>query len=471
MQSDDLAGKPLRAFTRAFGQATPALALDAASEGSIEEQRERAITGLSARERVMTMLLGGLAVAAGLAFAVLGPWNRDLSIPLLVALLVAYTIASKVEFEVGTGTAVPTQLVLVPMLFCLPLAIVPLTVACGLVLGSLSETIRSRAPLSRALSPLSSSWHAFGPAIVFTAFAVNDPTWDEWPVYVLALTAQFGFDAASSALGDRIALGPLPPRYLAAFAWVFAIDASLAPLGLALAIASTQAPYSFLVALPVIGLFGFFARERRTRIDHALELSSAYRGTALLLGDVIEADDAYTGSHSRDVVELSLAVADDLKLDPQTRRQVEFTALLHDVGKIHIPSEIINKRGPLTADERTIVETHTVEGESMLLGVGGALAEIGSLVRSCHERWDGKGYPDQLLTEQIPLVSRIVCACDAFNAMTTDRSYRAALPLVEALRELRANSGTQFDPVVVASLMRVACSATPSGNAATIIAA
>jgi HD-GYP domain-containing protein (c-di-GMP phosphodiesterase class II) len=442
-----------RAWAPVAGPSGPAL--DPASEAAIEEQRVRSASSLSDRERVTAVVLGGLAVVAGALFAALGPWTHPLSAPMLITLLGAYVFASTIEFEVGSGTAIPTQLVLVPMLFCLPLAIVPLTVACGLLLGSLTESIRARAPISRALASLSSSWHAFGPALVFAGFGVTQPAWGDWPIYLVALGAQFAVDVSSSALSDRIALGPLPPRYLAAFGWVFAIDAALAPLGLALAIASTEAPYSFLVAVPVIALFGFFARERRGRIGHALELSSAYRGTALLLGSVIEADDAYTGSHSRDVVELSLAVADDLGLDQRTRRQVEFTALLHDVGKIHVPSEIINKRGPLTAAERAVVERHTLEGEAMLLGVGGALAEIGSLVRSCHERWDGKGYPDRLLTEETPLVSRIVCACDAYNAMTTDRSYRAALAPAEAERELRANAGTQFDPVIVASLLRV----------------
>ncbi|MFN0154078.1 MAG: HD-GYP domain-containing protein, partial [Gaiella sp.] len=269
------------------------------------------------------------------------------------------------------------------------------------------------------------------------------------------LAAQFGFDASSSAIGDRIALGRLPARYLSAFGWVFLIDACLAPAGLAFAIASAQAHYSFLVALPVVALLSVFARERRSRIDHALELTGAYRGTALLLGDVIEADDAYTGSHSRDVVQLSLAVADDLGLDAATRRQVEFTALLHDVGKIRIPAEVINKRGPLDPEELALMRTHTVQGEAMLTGVGGVLAEIGRLVRSCHERWDGKGYPDGLLTDETPLVSRIVCACDAYNAMTTDRSYRRALDDAEAVQELRAGAGTQFDPLVVSALLRV----------------
>jgi HD-GYP domain-containing protein (c-di-GMP phosphodiesterase class II) len=167
----------------------------------------------------------------------------------------------------------------------------------------------------------------------------------------------------------------------------------------------------------------------------------------------VEADDAYTGIHSRDVVELTLRVADELGLSARERRDAEFAALLHDVGKVRIPNEIINKPGPLTPEERAVMERHTIEGERLLHRVGGLLGEIGRVVRSCHERWDGKGYPDGLAGEQIPLLARIVACCDAFNAMTSDRSYRKAMPIADAVAELRRASGTQFDPVVVDALI------------------
>jgi HD-GYP domain-containing protein (c-di-GMP phosphodiesterase class II) len=211
--------------------------------------------------------------------------------------------------------------------------------------------------------------------------------------------------------------------------------------------------------LPLVALLRVFSHERQRRLDHALELSGAYRGTAFLLGDVVEADDAYTGSHSRHVVDLVLAVADALKLPEAERRDAEFVALLHDVGKIRIPASIINKPGALDAEERAVIETHTIEGERMLDRVGGLLGHVGRLVRSCHEHWDGNGYPDRLAGEDIPRVARIVCACDAFSAMTTDRPYRAARTEDEALEELRRCAGTQFDPQVVAALARVSAAA------------
>jgi HD-GYP domain-containing protein (c-di-GMP phosphodiesterase class II) len=213
--------------------------------------------------------------------------------------------------------------------------------------------------------------------------------------------------------------------------------------------------YAFLLVLPVAIILTVFAGERGRRITEEIKLWRTLRGTVELLGDIIEADDAYTGTHSQGVVELVLAVTDVLDLSPEERTQAEFAALLHDVGKIRIPKTIIQKPGPLTADERRLIETHTVEGERILDRVGGSLAEVGRLVRSCHERYDGTGYPDHLAGEDIPLVARIVCCCDALNAMTTDRPYRAALSAAEAKAELRACSGTQFDPRVVEAVITV----------------
>jgi HD-GYP domain-containing protein (c-di-GMP phosphodiesterase class II) len=231
------------------------------------------------------------------------------------------------------------------------------------------------------------------------------------------------------------------------------IDVVLAPIGFLAAISGSTV--SLLMPLLLLSLLARFAHERKQAIDRAMELGRAYRGTAYLLGDVIEADDAYTGAHSRDVVELSLAVGDRLGLGSRERQAVELVALLHDVGKIKLPNEIIRKQGPLTADERALIERHTVEGEQLLLKVGGLLGEVGAMVRSCHERWDGKGYPDRLAGEAIPRVARIICCCDAFNAMTTDRSYRKGRSVGAAAAELRRCSGTHFDPAVVEALLSV----------------
>jgi HD-GYP domain-containing protein (c-di-GMP phosphodiesterase class II) len=397
----------------------------------------------------------GIAVAAGfVASAALVHGGPPARVHELLFFVVLYAVVARVEFEIGTGSAVPTQLVLVPMLFALPIGLVPAAIACGLILRSLGDRPWPLRDPARVFPLFLSSAHAFGPVLVI-AFAGGLPLrWSAWPVYTAALLAQFVFDfgnAGVNAIANRIPLRTL----IGFFGIVFAVDAALAPIGLVLAIATRPMPELAIVVLPLVGLLRYFGHERQRRIDHALELSDAYRGTALLLGDVVEADDAYTGSHSRHVVDLVLAVCDELELSVSDRRDAEFVALLHDVGKIRIPGEIINKPGKLDAEERAIIETHTIEGERMLEQVGGLLGHIGRLVRSCHEHWDGGGYPDGLLGEATPLVARIVCACDAFSAMTTDRPYRAARTPAEAVAELERCAGTQFDPRVVEALARL----------------
>ena len=171
-------------------------------------------------------------------------------------------------------------------------------------------------------------------------------------------------------------------------------------------------------------------------------MTRSFRGTAFLLRDLLEEDDEYTGHHTEDVVALSVGVAEQMGVSEEIRRETELGALLHDIGKIHIPDAIINKPGPLDDAEWALMKTHTIEGQRMLDQVGGLLTSVGLVVRASHERFDGGGYPDGLAGEAIPLAARIVAACDSFNAMTTTRSYRKALPVSHAVEELRRCAGT-----------------------------
>lgn len=426
------------------------------SDELVRDTRERVRRrGLEARARTVFAIGGLLATAAIVASAVLVHGGPTFSLFRASLFAVLYALACRVAFEIGIGSAIPTQLVLVPMLFALPVGTVPAVVAVGLMLQTLGDRPWPLRRPERVLPLMASAAHALGPALVI-AYAHGLPLrWSAWPVYVTALIAQFALDfsnAALNATANRVGFIKLTH----VMRLVYLVDAALAPIGLAFAFATRSHPELIVLALPLVALLRTFSRERKQRIDNALELSDAYRGTAFLLGDVVEADDAYTGSHSRHVVDLVLGVSDALGLDESDRRDAEFVALLHDVGKIRIPSSIINKPGPLDADERAIIETHTIAGEEMLSTVGGLLGHIGRLVRSCHEHYDGNGYPDRLAGEEIPLVARIVCACDAFSAMTTDRSYRKARTKYEALAEIQRCAGTQFDPRVVAALVSVA---------------
>ena len=251
---------------------------------------------------------------------------------------------------------------------------------------------------------------------------------------LLALAAQFACDFAASVVARALYGGPCIRELVAEYRPVYPIDLALSPLGLAVAFATIVAhsQLALLLIAPLFGMLRFFSRERHERLAQLAELNDAYQGTALLLGDVVEADDTYTGEHCKGVVRLSLEVARELGLDADRQRNVEFGALLHDVGKIAVPKEIINKPGKLDEREWAIIKTHTIEGQRMLETIGGFMSEIGRIVRASHERWDGSGYPDGLRGEAIPLEARIVSACDAFNAMTTTRSYRKAMPLADA---------------------------------------
>jgi HD-GYP domain-containing protein (c-di-GMP phosphodiesterase class II) len=419
----------------------------------VRATRARNQTRLAWRARIAFSLSGVTVGLAAVACAGLLRGGPSFSLWWLGLFVGLYALVSRVEFEIGGGYAIPTQLVLVPMLFILPTGLVPLAVAGGLVLRTVADRPWPLRDPGRALPLVGSAAHALGPSLVIALAGGLPLRWSAWPIYLAALGAQFAFDFGASLVGT-VGQGVRARALLGFLGYAWGVDIALAPLGLTVAFATVAHPALVALTLPLVALLRTFARERQRRIDHALELSDAYRGTAFLLGDVIEADDEYTGSHSRHVVDLVLAVADELQVSVTDRRDAEFVALLHDVGKIRIPAEIINKPGKLDACERAVIETHTIEGEQMLERIGGLLAHVGRLVRSCHEHWDGNGYPDQLAGTAIPLVARVVCACDAFSAMTTDRSYRAARTEAESLEEMVRCAGTQFDPDVVAALVR-----------------
>ncbi len=183
-------------------------------------------------------------------------------------------------------------------------------------------------------------------------------------------------------------------------------------------------------------------------------LERTFLSTVEALTNALEAKDEYTSSHARWIRDMSVKVAKELGLDAETLKRVELGALFHDIGKIGIPSSILGKPGPLTAEERKLIETHPELGERILAPIE-QLEHVRPIVRACHERYDGAGYPDGLAGETIPLEARIIFVCDAFHAMTTTRPYAMALPLEEARRRLREAAGSQFDPSIVEVCLRV----------------
>jgi putative nucleotidyltransferase with HDIG domain len=420
----------------------------------VEEARARDAQPLAGRE-------GASRYGAALALVVVafGLWvaapPEAVDVPLLIALVLGLAGAARILFEIGPAYTAPVQLVVVPLLLLFPPAVALPAVAAGLVLSLVPDVLRGDVHPDRLAVGVGNAWFAVGPAVVLAIAGGDHVSLELWPLYLVALGAQFLCDAVVTGAIEWYGLG-LPPRAqvrTVLAAWV--LDALLAPVALAVAYAGDHAPWAALLGLPLAALLGVFARQRREGLDAALELSAAYRRTAVLLGDVLEADDEYTGSHSHHVVELAAAVAEQLGLDRRRTHLVELGALLHDVGKIRIPKEILLKPGPLDDAEFEEMKRHTIYGQELLDRVGGPLSQVGAIVRASHERFDGRGYPDGLSGRGIPLESRIVGACDAFSAMTTDRPYRGAMPLADALAELRRCAGSQFDPAVVDALCAV----------------
>jgi putative nucleotidyltransferase with HDIG domain len=434
---------------------SPAHQIDAAAARRVEQSLADSRRRMDARQRRVELASALLSILAAAALAVLADAERAFDLPLAAAFVACYVGMASVAFNVGAGYVVPTQLIFIPMLLLLPTPFVPLLVIIAAVLARLPSVIRAEAVAQRLVLAINDATFALAPAVVLVALGAQLPDWGAWPAYVAAVAVQFGADALREAARARLT-GILPVRVMLAEVYeACRLDALLIPIGLLAAFAAVDAPATALLVLPLVALLAVFARERDAGIAQTLELGRAYRGTALLLCDLLEEDDEYTGHHTQDVVELSMRVADELGVDEHVRSQTEMGALLHDIGKIHIPDAIINKAGPLDDEEWAVMKTHTIEGQKMLDRVGGLLGTVGLVVRASHERFDGRGYPDGLAGEEIPFAARIVAVCDSFNAMTTTRSYRKAMPVADAVAELRRCSGSQFDPVVVEALLAV----------------
>ncbi|GGY89420.1 HD-GYP domain-containing protein [Streptomyces poonensis] len=210
-----------------------------------------------------------------------------------------------------------------------------------------------------------------------------------------------------------------------------------------------RSPYgpaaALLVLLPMYVSCWVFAQYHRER--------AAHQATIRALVQAVDIKDGYTRGHSERVGQASVMIARELGMADERVELVRFAGILHDVGKLGVPTRLLRKDGPLTPEERRIVELHPEYGHEMVRGIG-FLGEARSAVLHHHERLDGSGYPYGLAGDRIPEPARVVAVADAFDAMTSTRSYRRARPVAAALEELRRCAGTQFDPVMVGALVR-----------------
>ncbi len=338
--------------------------MDPVAEQLHEERKERLQLRARSRHFYVALASGAVVLVVSLALALTHqPVRIDLDAT--AAVIAAYVALWHVEFEVGPVTVSPVQAAAVAMWFVVDPAGLPLTIVTAQVLAFLVRGLHRRAGVARTARGLvfsvADASFILGPTIVLLALAPTEPGLSSAWIFLLALGAQFAFDVLVTTIRAKLAGGSLMP--LSDWRWLWSIDAALAPLGVAIAVATSTNDAAPLALLPLAAILGQFARERDERIQHALELSSAYRGTARLMGDVLEADDAYTGGeHTQGVVGLALALGEAVGLDPRQMRDLEFGALLHDIGKLRVPNEIINKPGKLNDEEWAIIKRHPATG-------------------------------------------------------------------------------------------------------------
>ncbi|MGB1584113.1 MAG: HD-GYP domain-containing protein [Solirubrobacterales bacterium] len=257
-----------------------------------------------------------------------------------------------------------------------------------------------------------SAFHLF--PLLFLAFFY----WGQWPVMVTGFIAWSGVFVGAELMRDgSVSLEQLivtMPTFLAT---------------------------SMLVGVLAYRVRGVSRTERRR-----------FKATVEALCAALSARDGYTGEHSAETLELVTAVTGQLALPGDQVESISDVALLHDIGKIGIPNEVLHEPGKLSDQQWEVMKQHPVIGERIVARIPG-LEDVAKAIRHEHERWDGNGYPDGLRGSEIPLASRIVLVCDAYHAMTSDRPYREAMPISDARAELVRHAGTQFDPVVVGALL------------------
>ncbi len=407
-------------------------------------------------ERVV-MLVIALAVAAcaGLIATSQGLLATASKQPAQVATLLALTLALQM-FSVqvyGRGSVSVSAIGVLTSAFLFDTG----TAMAVAVLAAVAQWIRSRSQLYKLVFDASNfALAAAAASLVFQAL-------DDWrlPAAVLAGLVYAAINNGLLCLAMSLAEHtPVATIWFERLHWARFHFAMFGPLALAATIAYEQIGTAGLVAFALPpALMILSVRQYLERTAAAVEevreanqsLRRAHKDTIAALSRSMEAKDLYTGGHTERVAAVAVGLARRLGFRDEELEAIEFGALLHDIGKIGIPEHVLSKPGKLTEDEWELIKTHPVISDYILSEL-----DLHPFVRQCarssHERIDGAGYPDGLSGENIPLPARIVLVADALDALTSTRSYRAARPFLGALAEIRAHTGTQFCPRVVAAL-------------------
>jgi putative nucleotidyltransferase with HDIG domain len=328
------------------------------------------------------------------------------------------------------------------------------------VIAALAQTVRTRPELYKSAFDLSNYAISAGAAwLVFHAVGGTHLV-----AAVLAGTVYAAINNGTLCLAMSLSEHiPVRTIWRERFHWARYHFALFGPLAFAATIAYEQIGVTGLVAFALpSALMILSVRQYLERTTEAVEeirranlrLRRAHRDTIAALSRSMEAKDLYTGGHTERVAAVAVALARELGFRNEELEAVEIGALLHDIGKIGVPEQILRKQGPLDESEWDVIKSHPVISDYILSEL-----DLDPIVRQCarssHERIDGKGYPDALAGDDIPLPARIVLVADALDALTSTRTYRPARAPLAALAEIRANAGTQFCPRVVAALERL----------------
>jgi putative nucleotidyltransferase with HDIG domain len=441
----------LQGVTRDSGARTPV----------IDSLRDPMILYLGVLIAVCT-LLASLSVSAGYGIGEL--WA-------VVVLAAAAAVSEKQRVTIGRDTE--ASISLIPILF----AAVLFGPVAGMIVGAVSNLGAFCSPYMR-WAVYTCSHSITGAIAGFVAAATLADSSNQPLAYLVATalaavaaelseTAFFGLTMRMRGNNTVAAVAHLAP---VAFASVLLYAPLVALLVIAYEeVSPVTLPLFLAPALAAQRLFGLYQEQLRLTDDLAqanVRLERANLSFVRSLVTTLDARDRYTAGHSAAVAIYARDIAARLGLSEEAQQLAHVCGLVHDVGKIGLPAGLLEKPGALTLAERRVMETHSAIGERILAEVED-FSEIASIVRHHHERWDGQGYPDGLVRDEIPLISRIIAAADAYNAMTSDRPYRDAMLSRVARLRLAQGVETQFDTTVIAAFEAVLAGAGDSYRDAT----
>jgi len=407
-------------------------------------------------ERVVILILGlAMLACGGLIAASHGLVATATAEPVRIATLLLLTLALQM-FSVrvyGRGSVSVSAIGILASAFLFDTG----TTMAIAILAAIAHSIRSRGQLYKAV------FDAANFAVAGAAASLAFQALDGWRLLaavvagVVYTAINNGLLCLAMSLAER---APMSTIWFERFHWARFHYVLFGPLALAATIAYEQIGTAGLVAFtlpPALMILSVRQYLERTTaaVDEIreanLRLRSAHKDTIAALSRSMEAKDLYTGGHTERVAAVAVAIAGRLGFRDEELEAIEIGALLHDIGKIGIPENVLRKPGKLTDEEWDLIKRHPVISDYILSEL-----DLHPFVRQCarssHERIDGAGYPDGLSGEAIPLPARIVLVADALDALTSTRPYRAARPMLGALAEIRAHTGTQFCPTVVAAL-------------------